>query len=721
MTEHLEGEVERIIFRNELTGFTIAKITSLAHKDPVTISGVMIVISPGETLSCQGRWEIHKTHGKQFAVSLVTSHPPSHLLGMQRYLESGLIHGIGPSLAEKIVQTFGKRTLEILEHSPDLLVQVDGIGKKKLDAIKRCWQEHRMIKDVMIFLQTHGVSCSLAQRIFRQYKEKSLEILQNDPFQVAKEIWGIGFKTADQIAAKLGMDPLCPKRLLAGTEFILRSLSEEGHLCFPTEKLAILAKEALGASLELIEETLTVLIQEKKMIQETIEGTSFIWLSFFYYTEKGIVEELFRLLDAPSPLRSINEEKAIEWVEQKLSIQLAKEQKTAILASFSNKVSIITGGPGTGKSTITQAILAIATKLTDKIVLAAPTGRAAKRLSQITRKRASTIHSLLEFDPSTALFKKSSSDPLDCECIILDEMSMVDAKLMYSLLKAIPSFSHIIFIGDVDQLPSVGPGQILKDMITSETIPTTRLMHIFRQSKGSDISTNAHLILKGCFPFLESTRKSDFTFIEAQTPEEVLEKITSLVSELAYKNSFDPFEDVQILAPMKRGLIGTENLNTALQKTLNPQNFTLSHLGRSFQMGDKVMQIRNNYTKNVFNGDIGRIIKIDLEEQLVEVHFDNKMVPYPFNELDELILAYAVSIHKYQGSESPIVIIPVHTTHFMMLYRNLLYTGVTRGKKRVYLVGSKKAIGVAIKNDKITQRQTHLQYFLKNNHTVNKS
>lgn len=550
--------------------------------------------------------------------------------------------------------------------------------------------------------------------MFKAYGDQSIRKVQENPYHLAKDIHGIGFKTADAIAQKLGIPKDSPRRIDAGIEQMLSDCCEEGHVCFPKEELIVLCIDALEAPKETIEIRLHALVLEKRLeIGELFHQgklETFVWLRPLFLSELGICRQISRLCQAPCHLRQVDVFKALEWVQTKLGIQLAANQQKAVAQSLQDKVQIITGGPGTGKSTITKAILAVTEKLTDHILLAAPTGRAAKRMSEITGKKASTIHSLLEYDFKTGKFKRGLEHPLDCDLIIIDESSMIDTYLMYSLLKAIPDKARVLLVGDINQLPSVGPGCILEDLIGSKCIPVTELNEIFRQAAGSQIITNAHRINQGVFPDISNQSEGDFFFIDVETPEDVLRNILALVTQrIPTKYRFDPFQDIQVLAPMKRGVIGIENLNTLLQEQLNPGDNPLLWAGRRFLPGDKVMQIRNDHKKEVYNGDIGRIVSIDNVEQEIVVLMNDKEVIYDFADLDELVLAYSVSVHKYQGSECPCVIIPVHTTHFKLLHRNLLYTAVTRGKKLVILVGSKKAIALAVKNDEVKRRYTGLQ------------
>ncbi len=707
--EEIFGFIDSIVFTESEKGFTVARLKEPKKREPTCIVGVMPSVQPGETIHCKGGWRIHPEYGQQFEVKSFTVQAPADLVGIQKYLESGLIKGIGPVYAERIVKCFGLQTLEVIDKEPDRLLEVPGIGTKRVEKIKACWKDQQSIRDVMVFLRGHGVSPSYAQKIFKAYGEKSIEKVRHNPFLLAKEIHGIGFKTADSIAQGLGIPLESAARIDAGIEHTLWELSNEGHVCYPMKELIPEVEEILQVSKEAIEKRVQALIERQDLVKDGEK----VWVRPLYLTEVGIARELARLQQSVSRIRSVDVEKAIEWAQKQLKIELAPEQKIAVGQGVKEKVLIVTGGPGTGKSTITKAILAISEKITQRILLAAPTGRAAKRMTEITGKKASTIHSLLEFDFKTGKFKRNKDNPLLCELFIIDEASMIDTQLMNHLLKAVPSEARVIFIGDVDQLPSVGPGNVLKDMIQSERIAVTQLKKIFRQAAGSLIVTNAHRINQGEFPDISYHPRGDFQFIEAENPEDVVKIVVDLVvNRLPKSHRFHRFDDIQVLSPMKRGLMGSENLNTVLQQQLNPSPTPLFRFGRVFHVGDKVMQIRNNYEKEVYNGDVGKIIEIDLTDQTLKVGFDGKIVGYDFLEIDELILAYAVSIHKYQGSECPCAIIPVHTSHFKLLFRNLLYTGLTRGKKRVVFVGTKKAIAIAIRNEEVLKRHTGLKEVL---------
>lgn len=719
MLETLSGTIDQIVYQNEENGYTVARLKSPVHKEAIVIVGSLMPIAAGEIITADGTWKHHPSFGRQFVVDAFEISLPKDLKGIERYLESGAIKGIGPTYAKRIVDYFGTKTFDILDHKIERLEEVEGIGEKRLEKIKASWVEQGAIRNVMVFLRGHNVSLSMAQKIYRRYKEQTLEIIQNNPYQLARDIHGIGFKTADALAQEIGIDKESKDRIQSGIEHILRVLCDEGHSCYPLSGLTKHGSTLLEVEEELIKKEVQPLISGGRLIglfpHEHCEDM-ILWTKQMFEYEMSIVDEIGRLINSPCFLRSVDSEKAIDWAQEKLNIEFASEQKWAIEKSMQDKIHIITGGPGTGKSTITNAILTLSEKITTKILLAAPTGRAAKRLSEITRKKASTIHSLLEMDFTQGGFKRNRTNPLQCELLIIDEASMIDTHLMSSLLKAIPTKARVIIIGDIDQLPSVGPGSVLKDLIESETIPTTRLKEIFRQAKGSRIIRNAHKVNQGQFPELEEDPKSDFWFIALEKPEEIMARILHLVTEkLPETKGFHPFEEIQVLSPMKKGVLGTLNLNIALQDKLNPSLKRVTKMGRTFRLGDKVMQIRNNYDKLVFNGDVGRIVEIDEKEEELVVQFDGQQVEYNFTEIDELILAYAVSVHKYQGSECPVIVMPIHTSHFKLLVKNLVYTGITRGKKLVILVGSKRAVAMAVKSVSTDQRFTGLKNFLQKN------
>ncbi len=713
-SEEIKGYIERITFQSEETGFTVARLKESGKRDLTVVVGTMSSIQEGEVVVCQGFWKSDKNFGWQFQVTDYQVELPSTIAGIQKYLGSGMIKGIGSVFAERIVQYFGKDTLKIIDESPDELIEVDGIGKKRVSTIKMHWKEQRAIRNLMMFLQAQSISPMYAHKIYKRYGDESISRIQANPYHLSKDIYGIGFKTADQIAQKLGILKDADERIDAGVEFVLFELSNRGHTCYPIPEFLEASRKLLEVERDKIEKRLTEIQLNYRIFIDTLGGEEeFIWLMGIYNAEKGIVNTIKKLLSAPPSFAVKNLPQTLHTVQRQLLIELAAQQKTAVEQSLTKKMQIITGGPGTGKSTITKVILAIAKQYTSKILLAAPTGRAAKRLSQVTGYQAQTIHSLLEFDFSINGFKRNSTNPLNAELIIVDEASMIDTLLMFNLLKAIPYNAHVVFVGDIDQLPSVGAGNVLRDFIFSKTLPITRLTEIFRQAASSKIITSAHKINHGMMPNLAIEKESDFFFIEEDDVEKINLLIRDLVNHrLPKRYGFDAFHDIQVLSPMKRGVIGTHQLNETLQKTLNPSFDPLQKYGRRFHEKDKVMQMVNNYDKNVFNGDVGRIVSINREDDEMRVKFDNQVVTYDFSELDQLVLAYAVSVHKYQGSECPCIVMPIHTTHFNLLFKNLLYTGMTRGKKLVIIVGTKKALAIAIKNNRVSKRHTGLKHVL---------
>jgi exodeoxyribonuclease V alpha subunit len=711
----LQGLLEKISYHNEENDFIVAKLREKDKRELTTIVGNLSGINPGESLKLTGNWVHNKKFGEQFQVESFEVTKPTTLLGIEKYLASGLIKGIGPVMSERIVEKFGLDTLEVIEKKPERLSEVEGIGPKRISMIKKTWEEQREIKEIMIFLQGHGVSASYSAKIYKQYGNQSIEIVKENPYRLAHDIYGTGFITADKIAQHLGIDRNSPIRAKAGLIYVLNQLTEEGHVYYPENQLIHKAREILHVDEEIILQAIKELSKEKEIFLEDLEpegNLRAVFLAPLYRAEAGVAQRLMNLKESPSNIRPIHPEKAIEWVQKKLDIELAQRQEDAILLAAASKVLIITGGPGTGKTTIITAILRIFQQLKLRILLAAPTGRAAKRMNEATGWGAKTIHRLLEYSPHQGGFKKDENDPLEADVVIIDEASMVDTLLMHHLLKAIPSHAHLILVGDVDQLPSVGPGNVLKDIIKSGRFTTVTLTEIFRQAQESLIVVNAHKVNQGQFPVLKEVDKieeSDFQFIQEEDPEKILQDILDLCSEsIPGQYRFHPLKEIQILTPMHKGTIGVANLNIELQKRLNPGASGVTRGAWNFRIGDKVMQIVNNYDKDVFNGDIGWISEIDPEEREVAVDFDGRLVPYDYSDLDEIVLAYAISVHKAQGSEYPVVILPVVTQHYLLLQRNLIYTGITRAKKRVILIGTKKALAIAIRNNKPQRRYTHL-------------
>jgi len=709
MQTELQGQLERVTFRNEENQFTIAKIKVKGQKDLVTIVGSLFSVSPGEILKLTGTWDRHPRFGEQFKFTAYETIIPATLHGIERYLGSGLIKGIGPVMAKRLVEKFGTETLDVIENHALRLTEVEGIGEKRIDMIRTAWLEQKEVRDVMLFLQSHDVSSAYAVKIYRQYGKESVAVVKENPYRLATDIFGIGFRTADSIAFKLGMPKDSPVRAEAGILYVLQQFAANGHVYYPHDELVEECREILDISESTIAGAIAAIADRKMII---VEGDA-VYLTELYRAEKGIAEHLRALSKEQRRLFMIDRDKAIDMVQNDLRITLAANQARAICESLEAKVLVITGGPGTGKTTIIRAIIRLNELSAMRILLAAPTGRAAKRMAEATGHEAKTIHRLLEFSPKNDnSFKRNETNPLEADLIVIDETSMVDTVLMHHLLKAVPKEATLILVGDVDQLPSVGAGNVLRDIIDSRQVPCVRLNEIFRQAQESLIIVNAHNINKGEFPVTEAEKNNphDFYFIQQEEPEKVLEKILELCSKkIPEKFGFDPVNDIQVLTPMHRGVVGASNLNAELQKHLNPSTDELHRGGRVFKVRDKVMQIRNNYDKEVFNGDIGRISVIHREDQEVIVDFEGKTVPYDFADLDELILAYAISVHKSQGSEYPVIIMPILTQHYMLLQRNLLYTAVTRGKKLVILIGTKKALGIALRNNKPQERYTKLK------------
>jgi len=717
--EELTGQIERITYTNEENGYTIARLSVYGRRELVTVVGNLMAPTPGEVVKLKGEWSNHARYGEQFKITHCQTSVPASAHGIQKYLGSGLIKGIGPVMAKRIVKEFGTQTLDIIEKDIDRLTQVEGIGTKRIEMIRKAWEDQKEIRDVMLFLQDHEVSSGYAAKIFKQYANRSIQVVTDNPYRLATDIFGIGFMTADRIAEKLGFDKNSRLRAEAGILYVLNRLSDEGHVYFPYDLLLSKCREVLEVQPETIVEALDAIATEKRVvIQEMNDAADMsgdgrgVYLARHYVSETGIAQHLKIILTTPKAIRGINVDKAVSWVQQRLDISLATDQVRAVKSAAENKVLVITGGPGTGKTTIINAILTIFSRLNVRIHLAAPTGRAAKRMSEITGRESKTIHRMLEYSLQKGGFQKNEDSPLDCDLLVIDEASMIDTVLMYHLLKAVPPDATFILVGDVNQLPSVGAGNVLADIIRSGAAPVVELHEIFRQAKESRIVVNAHRINSGLLPSLKPSkdRIDDFYFIQRENPEAVLTEIVQLVTErIPGKFGFDPFNDIQVLTPMHKGVVGAGNLNMALQQALNPTGEALARGDRSLKVNDKVMQVRNNYEKEVFNGDMGRIARVDPEVREAIISFDGRLIPYDFAELDEIVLSYAVSVHKSQGSEYPVVIVPLVMQHYMLLQRNLMYTAVTRGRKLVILIGDKKALAIAVSNNKTRKRYTRLK------------
>jgi exodeoxyribonuclease V alpha subunit len=714
----IKGQIERITYYNEENGYTIAKMKVGGRHDLVTVVGNLLSVSPGEVLKLTGEWHFHPKFGEQFKITSYESEIPATVKGIEKYLGSGLIKGIGPVMAGRLVSKFGTETLEVIETDIARLCEVDGIGDKRIEMIKQAWDDQKEVRNVMVFLQGNGVSPAYGAKIYKQYGQEAVKVVRENPYRLATDIFGIGFLTADKIAQNLGISKDSQMRAEAGILYVLHQLSDEGHVFYPYEPLIEACKGVLGLEREVIVKAFGKIAEDRKIIIEDLSTEAFrennkaVYLTKLYVCEVGVADRLKALMRFPKSLKAFDRDGAIDLVQQELKIELAEKQKLAVKESLGEKILVVTGGPGTGKTTIINSIIKICGKIGQRVLLAAPTGRAAKRMHEATAHEAKTIHRLLEFSPKEGGFKRNENNPLEADLVIIDEASMVDTVLMYQLLKAVPEKATLILVGDVDQLPSVGAGNVLKDIIESGYIPVVRLTEIFRQAEESLIVVNAHRVNNGQMPEFSHHKDhpQDFYFFDIEEPEKVLAKIIELCKEkIPQKFGYDRVNDVQVLTPMHRGIVGASNLNAELQKHLNASPDELMRGGKVLKVGDKVMQIRNNYDKDVFNGDIGRIASIAREEQEVIVDYDGRPVSYEYSDLDEIVVAYAVSVHKAQGSEYPVVVMPVLTQHYMLLQRNLLYTGITRGKKLVILVGTKKAMAIAIKNNKPQERYTMLR------------
>ncbi len=722
-TVSIEGILDRITFQNEENGYTVARLLdSGREKKTVTVVGFLSGVPVGSTLSLTGTWINDSRYGRQFKLLSYEIIKPNTINGIERYLGSGLIRGIGPAYAARIVGRFGLQTLDILENDPDRLGEVAGLGKARVASIKKAWQEQKEIHRIMVFLQGHGISAAYAVKIFKTYGRKALAVVKENPYRLAEDIWGVGFRIADSIALSLGVPANDPRRARAGLLFALDQAAGEGHCYLPSEKLLEQAEFLLkltGKSEELPEqqdlysdpELIRAQIKSLEAADKIVAADDSIALAPIHFAEKGAAAKLLKL-GAGSPLYDIkNVDQALAWASARLELELAPEQGEAIKAGLEHKVSVITGGPGTGKSTILKALLLVLSQKGIAVKLAAPTGRAAKRLAEACGREATTIHRLLEYDAALRGFKRNRHNPLEADMVIIDESSMMDIVLTNFLLNAVADKASLVLVGDVDQLPSVGPGNVLRDIIGSDCVPVTRLQTVYRQGPGSLISFNAARINRGEFlellPDYEGDK--DFYCIFRDEAADIETEILSLCSERLQKRyGFDPVRDIQVLTPMRKGIIGTENLNSRLQEVLNPAAGGGGDQPRRFLPGDKVMQIRNNYDKDVFNGDLGIVEAAGGSENTAEVLFEGRRVLYESADLGELVLAYAVTVHKSQGSEFPCVIMPLHTTHYPLLQRNLLYTAVTRGRKLVVLVASKKALTMAIRNNRVVKRYTML-------------
>lgn len=710
----LHGYIERVTFRNEDTGFSVLRIRARGHRELVALVGTIPEVNAGEWIEADGRWQQDPRHGAQFKAETIRLTQPDSLEGIEKYLGSGLIHGIGPVYAKKLVEKFGRTVFDVIEKFSARLLEVEGIGAQRRDSIRQAWAEQKSIRDIMAFLFSHGVSTARAIRIYRTYGERAIETIRLDPYCLARDIRGIGFLTADEIAHKAGVARDSDLRARAGVLHAIQERADDGHCASPRKELAALAASLLGLETAQIERAIDHERAEGRIVERPApEGGTVLLLAELDRAEAELAREIRRLMRGTAPLAGVDAGRATAWVEDQIRIQLDPAQKAALASSLRNKLLIMTGGPGVGKTTLIQAVVKIFRAKKLSVALCAPTGRAAKRLSESARLPAKTIHRLLVYEPATHSFRHGASRPLHGDLFIVDETSMLDVTLAGQLLRAIPSGASVLFVGDADQLPSVGPGAVLSDMIASGAVPVVRLTQVFRQAAQSRIITNAHRINQGGMPELippGGTPSSDFYFLESDDPATITDRMVQLVrTSIPQRFHFHPVDDVQILTPMQRGELGARNLNARLQQELNPNGRGIERFAQVFREGDKVMQMENDYDKDVFNGDIGRISAVHESGSEVHVRFDDRLVKYALHELDELSLCYATTVHKSQGCEYPCVILPLHTQHFVLLQRNLLYTAVTRGRKLVIIVGSKKALAMAVQRADSVRRATCLQ------------
>ncbi len=711
--EKLSGAIERLTFHSQESGFCVIRVRVKGKRDLVTVVGSAPSISPGEFVECVGFWINDRQHGLQFKAVTLNVVPPSTLEGIEKYLGSGMVKGIGPHFAKKLIHAFGEDVFDVIEQDPDRLLKLEGIGPKRKATAVAGWNEQKAVRAIMVFLQSYGIGSTRAVRIYKTYGDAAIEKVRENPYRLALDIHGVGFKTADTLAQKLGIPSDSILRARAGVRHVLQEMSGQGHCAAYRDQLIEAAEKLLEINTTILEQAIADETVSNQLVVEMHEGRQLVFLISLHRAETGCATNILRLATNVLPWQDIDPIEAIPWVERATGLELSASQHQAIAIMLRSKLTILTGGPGVGKTTIINSLLAVLANQDVDIMLCAPTGRAAKRLSESTRREAKTVHRLLSFDPSTFGFKHNQDNPLDTQLLVIDEASMMDITLMNHLLKALPSRAALLLVGDMDQLPSVGPGSVLADMIGSGCIQTVRLTEIFRQAKSSDIILNAHRINDGIIPQLPKPNvDSDFYLIPAETPEDIFNKLIHVVTKrIPERFGFDPVADIQVLTPMNRGGVGVRSLNIELQNRLNNNSTQqITRFGVTFAPGDKVIQMVNNYDKDVYNGDIGLIQFIDNEESLLNIEFDGRAVQYEFNELDEIQLAYAVSIHKSQGSEYPVIVIPLAMQHYMLLERNLIYTAITRGKQLVVMIAQTKALAMAVKTQKSKRRLTLLAH-----------
>ncbi len=714
--DKLDGQIERVVFRNEENGFCVLRVKVRGRKELVTVTGTVPTVNPGEWLAADGEWLTDPRHGQQFKAAGMRMSKPDTLEGIEKYLASDLVKGIGKEYAKRLVQTFGRDVFDVIENSSGKLLKVEGIGKQRKDNIKNAWDEQKNVRRIMSFLFSHGISTTRAFRVHKIYGDKAIEIVQRDPYCLARDIRGIGFLIADQIAMKLGIAKDSDLRARAGLEYMLGELTASGHCAYGRNDLLSRTAELLDIDLVIIERALDHSVEAKRLIQRAnFQGVELIYLPKLYFAEIELAKKLKMLEQGTHPCPEIDFAKALNWVQSKTGIELANAQRNALQTAIRSKVMVITGGPGVGKTTLVNSVLMVLKAKKMRVQLCAPTGRAAKRVAETTGMEAKTIHRLLKFNPGTGGFVHDAKNPLECDVLIVDESSMIDVVLASQLMAAVPLHAAVVIVGDADQLPSVGPGRVLQDIIRSKTIPVSHLDEVFRQAATSRIVTNAHRINQGKSPeFPEEGASGDCYFVEADDPEKALALVGKMIKHsIPKKFHFNPMTDIQILTPMQKGELGARNLNVTMQALLNPRGDEVERFGVTFRTGDKVMQTENDYDKDVYNGDIGRVLSIDNEASELVVDFDGREVVYDFRELDELVLSYAITIHKSQGSEYPCVLIPMHTQHFVLLQRSLIYTAITRAKKLVIILGTKKALNLAVSRAESRDRVTTLAERLK--------
>ena len=715
--EALSGVVERVVFHNPENGFAVMRVRVRGRGQPVAVVGRLPVVSQGETIQASGSWRNDPSHGVQFQAQRLAVSPPDSLEGMRRYLGSGRVQGVGPKMAKRLVKAFGEDVFEVIENEPERLTEVPGIGPKRAKSLSEGFKDQKAVRDIMVFLQTHGLGSSRAAHIYRTYGADAATLLTDDPYRLAREIRGIGFRIADGIGRSLGKDPEGLPRARAGLGYTLEQARGAGHCGLPRSELLEQAQELLKIPEEILVTALADELHAGRLVATRLGGEEAIFLPLLLSAERAIARRLGELIRAdPPPWADIDAVKALAWVEKRLDVTLAPTQRAAVETTLRSRVAVITGGPGVGKTTLVNALLRILRARDVRCALCAPTGRAAKRLAESTGHTAKTIHRLLEIDPSNGTFRRGRLRPIDCGLLVVDEASMVDVELMAALLQALPAEGSLLLIGDADQLPSVGPGQVLRDLIESGALPVARLREIFRQAENSRIVRNAHRVNQGYLPELEPVQGelSDFYFVPAEDAEDGQRKVVEIVAgRIGRRFGLDPVQDVQVLSPMHRGPLGVRLLNVTLQAVLNPAPESgaveVERFGWRYRAGDKVMQTENDYERDVFNGDVGRIVSIDPGAEQMTIAFDGRPVQYRFSDLDRLMLAYAVTVHKSQGSEYPAVVIPITTHHYVMLRRNLLYTAITRGRQLVVIVGQKWALQKAVEEASDLRRYSTLR------------